>query len=204
MTVKEFATISMAIKAAYPHANLMPDDKSKDVWYTMLSDIDYTVCTAAIKEIISNNTFAPSIAEIRAKCTSYTQLPIMDYGEAWGAVLKAIRKYGYMEETAALESLDSITRQCVVRLGFQNICHDEDEAAMRANFRMIYEQEANRKRQNNQMPKHLLSQKQQMIGELIESIKPQIEKKEEPTREIKTADMDRVSELLKGVKEDLR
>lgn len=200
MTVKEFATISMAIKAAYPHANLMPDDKSKDVWYTMLSDLDYTVCLSAIKEIISNNTFAPSIAEIRAKCAVYTQIPIMDYGEAWGTVLKAIRKYGYMEEVSALESLDEITRKCVQRLGFQNICHDEDESATRANFRMIYEQEANRTKQSNQLPAQLQVQKQQMIEQIVSNLAPMIQKKEEPEREYKTADMDHVSALLDGLR----
>ncbi len=200
MTVKEFATISMAIKAAYPGANLMPDDKSKEVWYTMLSDLEYTICMAAIKEIISNNKYAPSISEIRAKCMAYTELPIVDWGEAWEGVMRAIRRYGYMQEPEALGTLDETTRKCVKRIGYQNICMSENITADRANFRMIYEQEENRVRQNNQLPAMLRNQKQQRIEQLIDSTIQQIEKKEEPVPETKDADMDHISEMIKKLR----
>lgn len=174
MTVNEFATISMALKAAYPNSNLMPDKQSKEVWYTMLSDLDYMVCMTAIKEIISGNKFAPSIAEIREKCTGLTSIPIKDYGEAWESVLTAIRKYGWPEELKALESLDELTRKCVKRIGFVNICMSENIAADRANFRMIYETEANRKKMDNQLSPRLKTEKQKMIDTLISNAVKQI------------------------------
>jgi hypothetical protein len=174
MTTQEFATIAMAIKAAYPTANLMPDEQSKKVWYTMLSDLDYTVCMTGIKEIISNNKFAPTIAEIREKTSSLTYLPIKDWGEAWESVLKAIRKFGYMCELEALESMDDITKKCVKRIGFQNICQSENIAADRANFRMIYETEASRRKTDNQLPPQLRSDKQKMLDELIGNAVKQI------------------------------
>ena len=68
MNEREFATIASAIKAAWPNANIMPDKQSKNVWYTMLADLDYTICTNAIKQLMSTNIFPPSIAEIRQKC----------------------------------------------------------------------------------------------------------------------------------------
>lgn len=200
VTAPEFATISMAIKAAYPNANLMPDKQSKEVWYTMLSDMDYTVCMAAIKEIISNNKFAPSIAEIRAKYTSLISKPILDYGEAWETVLMAIRRFGYMEEMSALDSLDDITRKCVKRLGFQNICASENIVADRANFRDIYNQEAQRVRENSQLPPMLRDQKQQLIGQIIKDTAGKITMHEEPVKEVKTADMDQVSQRLKELR----
>jgi hypothetical protein len=50
-----------------------------------------------------------------------------------------------------MESFDPITRQCVERLGFRNICMSENIAADRANFRMIFEQLAERKQKEQQM-----------------------------------------------------
>jgi hypothetical protein len=169
MNAQEFATISMAIKAAYPSANLMPDRQSKDVWFTMLGDIDYKVCMTALKEIIANNKFTPTIAEIREKCSSLTSPKIKDWGEAWESVIRAIGKFGMYNTQDALDSFDETTRICVKRIGFQNICRDEDYTASRANFRMIYEIEAKRKKANNQLPPQLRAEKQIMIDKLVEN-----------------------------------
>ena len=114
--------------------------------------------------------------------------------------MRAIRRYGYMQEPEALGILDEITRKCVKRIGYQNICMSENITADRANFRMIYEQEENRVRQNNQLPAMLRNQKQQRIEQLIDSTIQQIEKKEEPVPETKDADMDHISEMIKKLR----
>jgi hypothetical protein len=196
-------TIAATLRAAYPNSNFLTTKDSLTIWGDMLKDLDFETCKVASKEYISSGKFPPSIADIRERCATYTQLPIKDYGEAWGSVLKAIRKYGYMEEEQALESMDETTRKCVKSLGFQNICHDEDEAAMRANFRMIYEQEANRVKKDNQLPIMIRSQKQQMIGLLIDNTVQQIEKKEEPLMDPKTADIENVGEMIKDLRRNL-
>lgn len=36
--------------------------------------------------------------------------------------------------------MDAITRECVKRLGWKDLCMSENQTADRANFRMIYEQ----------------------------------------------------------------
>lgn len=200
MNNEQFLAVAATLRAAYPSNNFLTTKDSISIWHEMLQDLPYEVAQAAAKEYIGTSQYPPTIAEIRAKSLSYTHKPVMDYGEAWGTVLKAIRKYGYMQEIDALESLDNITRKCVERLGFQNICHDEDEAATRANFRMIYEQEANRTKQSNQLPAQLQAQKQQMIEQLVTNTVPMIQKKEEPEREYKTADMEYVSALLDGLR----
>ena len=134
MTAQEFTTIAMAIKAAYPSANVMPDDSSKSVWYTMLSDLDYRVCLNAVKEHISTNRFAPTIAELREKCTARMTEPIPDAEEAWGLVMRAVRRFGYLQETEAMESLDPLTRGIVKRFGFGQLCRSENIVADRAHF----------------------------------------------------------------------
>lgn len=195
MTQQEFLTIVATIKAAYPNSNVMPDKNSMNVWYAMLKDLDYKHVHIAITDHISNNKFAPTIAEIREKATNLSVAPVRDWGEAWESVLMAIRKYGYMQEELALESMDDTTRKCVKRIGFINICTSENITADRANFRMIYEQEASNQKASNQLPLGIREQKQAILNNLIETTTKRIEHKEEK-REIKTADMERVEKLL--------
>ena len=170
MTAQEFATISAAIRAAWPSANIMPDKQSKEVWWTMLSDLDYRSCLMALKEHMSTCKFPPSIAELREKCAGMSQAPIRDWGEAWEDVKRAIRFKGMYREQEALEQLDEITQKCVRRLGFQSLCTSENETADRANFRMIYEQEQRSQMMFRQLPPSLQEQKlklQQLAAETV-------------------------------------
>ena len=201
MTQQEFLTIVATIKAAYPNSNVMPDKNSMNVWYTMLKDLDYKYVHIAITDHISNNKFAPAIAEIREKCASLTSVPVKDWGEAWESVLMAVRKYGYMQEAEALESMDEITRKCTKRIGFGNICTSENITADRANFRMIYEQEASRQKSDNQLPLGIKTQKEEILDNLIEVATNKIERKEEK-RETKKADMGKVEKMLKELKNE--
>jgi hypothetical protein len=55
-------------------------------------------------------------------------------------------------EKAALDSLDPLTRKVVERLGFREFCvSDENDTTFRANFRMIYENLANREKTEQQL-----------------------------------------------------
>ena len=164
MTDVEFATIASAIKAAYPSANVMPDKQSKSVWYTMLCDLDYNVCLAALKEHMSVCKFAPAIAELRELCSNITNGPQKDWGAAWEDVLCAIRYKGMYREEEALKGMDEVTRECVKRLGFINICTSENIDHDRANFRMIYEQVAKRTAQDTQLPQRLRRRKQELYA----------------------------------------
>lgn len=171
MTTQEFATISAAIRAAWPSANIMPDWQSKEVWWTMLADLDYKPCLMALKEHMSTCKFPPSIAELREKTAGMTQAPVRDWGEAWEDVKMAIRFKGMYREQEALEQLDEITQKCVRRLGFQSLCTSENETADRANFRMIYEQEQRSQMTFRQLPPALQEQKRKLQQLTAETVK---------------------------------
>ncbi|MBR9938953.1 hypothetical protein KE540_01385 [Lachnospiraceae bacterium Marseille-Q4251] len=171
MTTQEFATISAAIRAAWPSANIMPDRQSKEVWWTMLADLDYKPCLMALKEHMSTCKFPPSIAELREKTAGMTQAPVRDWGEAWEDVKMAIRFKGMYREQEALEQLDEITQKCVRRLGFQSLCTSENETADRANFRMIYEQEQRSQMTFRQLPPALQEQKRKLQQLTAETVK---------------------------------
>jgi hypothetical protein len=200
MDKEEFKKIAIAIKTSFPDSNVLQDSSAMDIWFMMLSDLPYEVAQAATLEYISTNKFPPKIADIREKSSGYLNAPISDWSEAWETVLKLIRKFGYMEEMQALANMDDITRTCVKRLGYQNICMSEYITADRANFRDIYENEAKRRREQSKVPLQLQSQRRQMMEQLIESTTIQIEQHIEPSQELKTANMDKVSDMLNNLR----
>lgn len=171
MNAQEFSTIAMAIRSAWPNANLMLDDKAKDVWYTMLADLDYNACLVAIKEHMSTCRFAPSIAELRERCSNVTCAPVQSWGDAWEDVISAIRFCGMYREEEALQRMDAITRKCVKRLGFQNLCTSENITADRANFRMIYEQEQKTQKELQQLSPALQEQKKSFQQLAMQTVK---------------------------------
>lgn len=167
MNEKEFLAISSVIKAAYPNQGIMPSKESLDVWYGMLKDLDYVPVRNAVQEIIATSKYAPSIAEIREKATQRVTEQVPEWGDAWEEVLKAIRKHGYMQELDALNSMSELTRRCVKRLGWQNICMSENVTADRANFRTIYEKEMQNIRTANQIPISVRNEKMVLLEQAI-------------------------------------
>ena len=142
---------AMAIRTYYPKENILPNQQAMELWYRELQDIPYPVAEAALRQWVSTNKWSPSIAEIRETASTVQSGSIPDWGDGWEQVIMAIRKYGSYRIPEAMESFDPVTRQCVERLGFRNICMSENIAADRANFRMIFEQLAERKQKEQQM-----------------------------------------------------
>lgn len=152
MDKKEFSIFASALRTYYPKEQILPNQQAMELWYRELCDIPYKVAEVALRTWVATNKWSPSIADIREMTSTVTEGNIPDWGEGWEQVLKAIRKYGFYNEAAAMNSLDEITRKCVERLGFRNICMSENIAADRANFRMMYEQLAERKKTDAKIP----------------------------------------------------
>ena len=74
-----------------------------------------------------------------------------DWGEAWGAVLDAIRRHGLYGQRQALESLDELTRRAVQAVGWRELCLSENISVERANFRSIYQDLVAREKAKQQM-----------------------------------------------------
>lgn len=151
MDKKEFSTFAMALKTYYPKEQLLPNQQAMELWYRELQDIPYQVAEAGLRQWVSTNKWSPSIADIREMTSTIQNGSIPDWGEGWEQVLMAIRRYGSYRETEALQSMDEMTRTCVKRLGFRNICMSENINQDRANFRMIYEQLQERKKKEQQV-----------------------------------------------------
>lgn len=151
MDKKEFAMFAMALKTYYPREQLLPNQQAMELWFRELQDIPMPVADAALRKWVQTNKWSPSIAEIREVSASLMQPEIPDWGEGWKQVQNAIRKYGAYRPKEAMDSLDPLTRQCVERMGFRDLCMSENAMADRANFRMIYENLSHREQVKQQL-----------------------------------------------------
>ena len=166
MTEAEFARFAMALKTYYPRENLLPNKQSMDLWFMQLQDIPYKVAEVGLNQWVSLNKWSPSIADIREMSTSIAHGEMPSWGDAWQEVLRAVRQYGSYRPSEALNSLSPLARKVTERIGFVNLCMSENISADRANFRMIYEQLADRERKEEQLSIPLKTLIAQMRGEI--------------------------------------
>ena len=151
MDKKEFGLFASAIRTFYPKEQILPNQQAMELWYRELQDIPYGVAEAGLRQWVSTNKWSPTIADIREFASVVQNGSIPDWGDGWEQVIMAIRKFGSYRIEEAMESFDPITRKCVERLGFRNICMSENITSDRANFRMIFEQLQERTKKENQL-----------------------------------------------------
>ena len=152
MEREQFKILCKGMKAVYLQETFLPDADAFNIWFSLLGDLEYSVLNAAIQKHMLTNKFPPTIAELREAATTIRAGDAPDWGEGWEKVLNAIRYFGSYRETEAIATLDDITATCVKRLGWRNICMSENINVDRANFRMIYEQIAERRKEKNLLP----------------------------------------------------
>lgn len=162
MDKREFATFAAALKTYYPKENLLPNSQAMELWFRQLQDIPFIVAEAALNKWVATNKWSPSIAEIREMAMTVTEGEKTLWSDGWEQVQTAIRKYGMYNIGAAMDSFDEVTKQTVKRLGFRELCLSENPMQDRANFRMIFEQIAERKEKAQQLPTSLTA----LIGEI--------------------------------------
>lgn len=170
MEREQFKTLCKGMKAVYTQETFLPDADAFNIWFSLLGDLDYKLLSAAIQKYMLTNKFPPTIADLRELATNIHCGVVPDWGEGWEQVLKAIRKFGSYRETEALETMDHLTRTCVERLGFRNICMSENINLDRANFRMIYEQLADRTKKENVLPLSLSNTIKQLNQNAVKQI----------------------------------
>lgn len=170
MTFEEWKTLAKGMRALYTQQNFLPDGESVRTWYMMVRDLPYEAANAAIQKYAATNRFPPTVADIRAQAAEITSGRQSGWGEGWEKTMKAIRKYGYTNPEGALASLDETTRKTVERLGWMELCISENAMADRANFRVIYEQEQVRAKENAALPAGLKTQIAGLQGAAIKAL----------------------------------
>lgn len=170
MNKAEFSKFAMAMKTFYSKESLFPTKVSMELWYEQLKDIPYETATLFLTKWVSTEKWSPTIADIRGGAAELDNGEISDWGHGWEQVENCIRSYGYYRESEALNHMDDITRQVVNRLGFQSICLSENINADRANFRMLYQELAQKKKSSQQLSPSSSQMIEQRATKRIESI----------------------------------
>lgn len=145
MTDTEVARIVAVLLAAFPQSKATPTTSS--AYERMLADLDYVVANAAVERLLATAKFLPTIAEIREACLTLSNGEKRPGGDAWGEVLSAIRKYGYVRVPGQdFEFSDPVVAKCIRALGWTELCSSENVHADRARFIELYDAEASQSR----------------------------------------------------------
>lgn len=153
MKPSEAAKIITMLSTAWPDGWRFLDEdqqaRTRELWRSMLADLDYVVADAATRRLIGTHKRMPSIADFRATCSAYTEGRREHGGEAWGAVLKLIGRYG-MNRTPrrpgsepvddTFEVTDPVLYRVIDAMGWRELCLSENQAADRARVIELYEQ----------------------------------------------------------------
>ena len=148
MDKKEFAVWASAMRTYFPRYNMLPNPEAMDLWYQELKDLPYPVASAALRKWVGTEKWPPSIAEIRATAGELVNGPAADWGQGWQEVQQAVRRFGWCREKEAMDSLSPAARTAAQRIGWQDICTSENMETLRAQFRQVFQTEAQRQRQD--------------------------------------------------------
>ncbi len=106
-----------------------------DVWFNFFKNDDIEIFKLAIKRLIVNEKFIPSIAMVKDEITNIANPSLqLDAEEEWLNVLECVRKYGRNNFIGAKEELDDITVETIRKVGWVRICNSEFIATEKKEF----------------------------------------------------------------------
>ncbi len=140
MDRKKFAILSATLRTGYPKFDLLKEDAAKELWFSLLQDIPYSVAEAVIRKWVATEKWPPTIADSREGSAQIAHGERRSWAEAWSKLEAAINRYGYMRQEKIMDALDETTRKVVRIMGLQAICRADDYSveARRREFRDLY------------------------------------------------------------------
>lgn len=155
MVKAEVSKLLAIFAAAYPRFDV--NDIKLQLWFEMLQDIPYELAQVAVKKLICERNFPPTISDIRAAVGDLLNpyCDEEDAGTAWGEVMQAVRNYGIYRPEEAISSMNRKTARIVKQLGWQEICLCENLGVIRGQFIRLYDALEEREKKNRMQPGEL-------------------------------------------------
>jgi hypothetical protein len=155
MKKTETVQLLAVINAAFP--NMQVTEAMVSLWHELLGDLNFGLVKAAVKKLLLESPYPPTIADIRRQAVEIATPPEdrIDVAEAWGEVERAIRLYGYYREAEALASMSPRTAKVVKYMGWQEICLSEEPGVIRGQFLKMYAQVSEREQKERLLPASL-------------------------------------------------
>lgn len=155
MEREEFAVLVKAMKAVYSEPTFIPDQDAFNVWYELLNDISYELCSGAIKKYMSTEKFPPRISDIRKLSIDLISPEPMTELAAWSLVRKAISNSLYN----AQEEFEKLPEECQRAIGnarslkeYAMMDANTVESVIQSNFLRSYKVACKRIKENRQLP----------------------------------------------------
>ena len=144
MTAEETGEVLRLMFGAFPsQRSRMGDDQIKTtaaVYGLGLGDLEVAQVRAAVIRLVRTAKFFPTIAEIRAEVGIVASGAVMAGAEQWGAVRRAIGRYGVNREPGVdFVFGDETTARAVAALGWRDLCLSDSATADRARFIEAYD-----------------------------------------------------------------
>lgn len=129
----------LVLEDAYPNGKKFSETATA-VWVAALKDLPERSLRLAVQQLISKQTFMPSISEIRGAALAATDAIAEQSAEvAWGVVLDSISRFGWSRPPQFDDPLVERALQCTI--GWYDLCTSnlEDGPSHRARFIAAYE-----------------------------------------------------------------
>ena len=146
MKPHEVSKVIALLKAAFPRQVIGADTIA--IYSDMLADLDAQEALNAVKCILSNADFFPTIAEIRAQ-VARSQVSLPNAEEAWNEVRDAIRAVGIHREPPTF-SHPAIQRAAEA-IGWNTLCESENIGVERAHFMRFFHDSSEREMRKAQL-----------------------------------------------------
>ena len=153
MIKTEVIKLLTIITAAHPKFEV--NKAMIELWHELLGDIDYEIAELAVETLLMQESYIPTIADIRKQAVKITcGREVLSAGEAWAEIKRAVSRYGYVRPDEAREALGPTLWQSVQYMGgWQELCHStEPEGVLRGHFIKLYEQQAQRLKEDMLLP----------------------------------------------------
>lgn len=157
MTKEEFSMIVKGMKAVYTEPTFIPDKDSFEIWYALLSDLDYKALNIAVQKYMMQNRNVPRPADLREAVRSFNDTGEMSEMEVWGLVSKAIRNSTY-NSAEEFEKLPEIAQKAIGSSQQLNIwATDEEynEGVIQSNFLRSYRTCQQRAVEDAKLPQYI-------------------------------------------------
>jgi hypothetical protein len=125
--------------AAYPNSQATPETVA--VYVRLLSDIPLDDLQTIVDQVIANDKFLPTIAELRDMHHTLNHADQITWADAWDSVMAEMRRIG---SYGSPHFEDELTARVVKSMGWKALCASENTQTDRAQFRDMYNAIASR------------------------------------------------------------
>jgi hypothetical protein len=154
VTRKEFGCIIAYLAAA---SGKSPTQEQAEVYFDLLGDLPAEALQFAAKRALLESCYPvlPPVGTLRKLAVDAMngadREPTPD--EAWELVRRAIGRFGYRREQAALDALpEGAVRRAAECLGWQSLCDSTEPEICRAQYRKAYESLQSRRERQRLLP----------------------------------------------------